>query len=209
MVTTNFHTPERTRLLWVYEGLTQYLGEVLTVRAGLAQHSTIIRRVRQTNSIAHPPGGRRWRALEDTAIASWLNRAQAVLGQLRRRSQDYYDEGLVVWLEADAYPRENRRPKDVWTISAKFFAADRAEASRRFAAYELKEVTSALRELADEDWEKFFRKRISLNRARRSGSSFSPKLSATALQYSAKPSDYRRDREKDRKQAIGDRIHRL
>ena len=35
MVTTNFHTPERTRLLWIYEGLTQYLGEVLTVRSGL------------------------------------------------------------------------------------------------------------------------------------------------------------------------------
>src|SRR4051794_13039368 len=35
MVTSNFHTPEHTKLLWVYEGLTQYLGEVLTVRAGL------------------------------------------------------------------------------------------------------------------------------------------------------------------------------
>src|SRR5438034_699493 len=106
MVTPNFHTPERTALLWVYEGLTQYLGEVLQVRSGLTTTNDYMAELAgRISSLMHTEG-RQWRPLEDTAIANHVLRAfSPSWGQLRR-SQDYYDEGMLLWLEADAIIRQ-------------------------------------------------------------------------------------------------------
>ncbi len=72
MVTTNFHQPEHTRLLWVYEGLTQYLGEVLTVRSGLLPFAEHIPAFANKLDYLTQQAGRDWRPLEDTAVASHL-----------------------------------------------------------------------------------------------------------------------------------------
>src|SRR5262245_31248481 len=106
MITPNFHIPQKTKLLWVYEGLTEYLGEVLSVRAGLitpdeykltlADH---IRRLSRTT-------GRRWRPLEDTAIAGHLARNPGSSWNQLRRAQDFYMEGMLLWYECDAIIRE-------------------------------------------------------------------------------------------------------
>ena len=106
MVTPNFHTPERTSLLWVYGGLTQYLAEVLQVRSGLTTTNDYMAELAGEISVLMHTEGRRWRPLEDTAIANHLLRAfSPSWGQLRR-SQDYYDEGMLLWLEADAIIRQ-------------------------------------------------------------------------------------------------------
>lgn len=201
MVTTNFHTPERTRLLWIYEGLTQYLGEVLTVRSGLLsleEHLPVF-----ASKLDHlmRQEGRRWRALEDTAVASWLNRAHSQSWSQLRRGQDYYDEGLVVWLEADALIREKTGGrKTLDDFCRKFFAADR-DKHPPVLGYELREVTAALKELADEDWEKFFAERISKPKDAL-GLDFFARTLGYRLQYNAKPSEFLTEREKDRKQVL-------
>ena len=72
-VYARLHMPLGTRLLWVYEGLTEYLGEVLMVRSGYWKRKNIGNR-------SQPPSGRSfikkaaWRPLEDTAAASYLLR---------------------------------------------------------------------------------------------------------------------------------------
>jgi predicted metalloprotease with PDZ domain len=201
MITTNFHQPERTALLWVYEGLTQYLGEVLTVRSGLLTFEDHLPAFASKLDFLMRQDGRRWRALEDTAVASWLGRAHSVSWSALRRGQDYYDEGLVVWLEADALIREKSGgKKSLDDFCKKFFAADR-EKMPVVVGYELKEVTGILRELADEDWEKFFAERISKPRESLA-LEFLTKTLGYRLQYSAKPSEYVTDREKDRKQVF-------
>ena len=199
MVTTNFHQPEHTSLLWVYEGLTQYFGEVLTVRSGLLSFDEHLPAFASKLSWLMHQEGRRWRALEDTAVASWLNRARSASWAQLRRGQDYYDEGLVIWLEADALIREKsggRRSLD--DFCRKFFVADRGKMPV-VVGYELKEVTGILRELADEDWDRFFAERI--NQPRESlGLDFVTKTLGYRLQYSARPSEYVTDRDKDHKQ---------
>ena len=74
MMTPDYHTPMKTKLLWVYEGLTTYFGEVLMVRCGLVTpdeyRTTLMRTVRNMSNTA----GRQWRPLEDTAVASYLSR---------------------------------------------------------------------------------------------------------------------------------------
>ncbi len=198
MVTTSFHRPERTRLLWVYEGLTQYLGEVLAVRAGLQPMEDHLPAFANKLSYLMQTAGRAWRPLDDTAAASWTLRAHSPAWSQLRRSQDYYDEGLVVWLEADALIREKTGGrKSLDDFCKKFFAADRA-ADPTVKPYELKEVIGILKGLADEDWDAFFSERITKPRPAL-GLDFLTKTLGYRLQYNAKPSEYFTEREKDRK----------
>jgi len=199
MISTNFHQPERTGLLWVYEGLTQYLGEVLTVRSGLLTPDEHLPALAVKLDGLMRQRGRSWRALEDTAVASWLGRARSPAWASLRRGQDYYDEGLVVWLEADALIREKSGGKlSLDDFCKKFFAADR-EKMPVVVGYDVKEITGILRGLAEEDWEKFFAERISQPREAL-GLDFLPKTLGYRLQYSAKPSEYLVERERERKQ---------
>src|SRR5439155_5582443 len=94
-------------LLWVYEGLTTFLGNVLAARSGLftgAQYRELLALSAAGLERRH---GRQWRPLHDTAVA-----AQTLYGGARggewsyeRRSTDFYDEGALIWLEADALIR--------------------------------------------------------------------------------------------------------
>lgn len=198
MVTTNFHQPERTRLLWIYEGLTQYLGEVLTVRSGLLTLDEHLPGLANKIGWLSQQAGRQWRALDDTAAASHLLRGHSnAWGQLRR-SQDYYDEGAMIWLEADAIIREKTGgKKSLDDFCKKFFAADR-EHQPVVVPYELKEVVADLKELADEDWDKFFADRVATPKPALA-LEFLPKIVGYRLQYSAKQSEYLAEREKERK----------
>lgn len=106
MVTGDFHRPQRTGGLWLYEGLDQYLGYVLSARAGLDAGADSLReRLREDAERMGGQGGRAWRSVEDTARASWSLRVPSRSWPELRRSQDYYLEGALFWLEADALIR--------------------------------------------------------------------------------------------------------
>ena len=196
MLTTNFHTPERTRLLWIYEGLTQYLGEVLTVRSGLLTAEEYLPHLASTIDFLRNQAGRRWRSLEDTAIAAWQLRAKSASWAPLRRSQDYYDEGLVIWLEADTIIRtQSGNARSLDDFCKKFFAVKPGEAV--VSPYELAEVTGILKQLADYDWEAFFRDRVSAPKETL-GLAFLETL-GYRVQYSPKPSEFLTEREKERK----------
>jgi predicted metalloprotease with PDZ domain len=160
MCTSDFQTPLKTRLLWVYEGLTEYLGEVLMVRSGLEDAKEYRETLAATiGSLSHTEG-RRWRPLEDTAAASHLLRGHSPNWNELRRGQDYYSEGALVWLEADAIIRElSEGKKSLDDFCRKFLGANRTDVS--VVPYELPEIVSTLRALADFDWESFFAKRVS------------------------------------------------
>jgi len=199
MITSSFHKPERTKLLWVYEGLTQYLGEVLAVRSGLLTFEEHLPALAGKLEWLMHQDGRRWRALEDTAIASWLARGHSVPWSQLRRGQDYYDEGLVVWLEADALIREKTDgKKSLDDFCKKFFAVDH-EKMPIVLGYELNEITGLLRELAEQDWDQFFADRVSKPRDTLA-LDFLNRTLGYRLQYNAKPSEYLTERDKDRKQ---------
>ncbi len=84
MCTPDFHTPQKTRLLWVYEGLAEYLGEILMVRSGMIDPAEYRRTLTATVSSLARREGRRWRSLEDTAVASHLLRGGGDWNELRR-----------------------------------------------------------------------------------------------------------------------------
>jgi predicted metalloprotease with PDZ domain len=199
MVTTNFHTPEHTKLLWIYEGLTQYLGEVLTVRSGIMTPEENLPVLANTINFLMHQEGRRWRPLEDTATASWQLRAHSQAWSQLRRGQDYYSEGALLWLEADALIREKSGGhKCIDDFCKKFFAADRAK-QPIVVPYELSEVITDLKELADIDWNSFVNDRTTKTKESLNLDFLSQTL-GYRLQYDAQPSEIFKQREAERKQ---------
>ncbi len=158
MCTPDFQTPQKTRLLWVYEGLTEYLGEVLMARAGVVSPAEYRRLLTATiGSLSHREG-RRWRPLDDTGVASHLLRGASPNWNELRREQDYYFEGALIWLEADAIIRERSKGKlSLDDFCRKFLGGKSTDA--HVEPYEFSDVVKALRELVDFDWDAFLLKR--------------------------------------------------
>jgi predicted metalloprotease with PDZ domain len=165
MCTPNFHTPQKTRLLWVYEGLTEYLGEVLMVRSGLIAQPEYREMLAAQLGALMRRQGRRWRPLEDTAVASPILRAASANWNDLRRGQDYYPEGALVWLEADAIIRDLSHGKhSLDDFCQKFLGQvqSRPEAGpdAHVVAYDLPEIVHDLKQLADYDWDTFFARHV-------------------------------------------------
>jgi predicted metalloprotease with PDZ domain len=159
MVTTDYHTPCKTDLLWIYEGLTQYLGEVLCVRSGLWDLDHVKQVQAAELAFLQAQTGRQWRSLEDTAIDSANLRERSRHWSGLRRSQDYYVEGRFLWLEVDAMIRgmtKNKKSLDDFCRS--FFAYDPQRAPT--FAYTFDEVCDELNEVASYDWGAFFKSRV-------------------------------------------------
>lgn len=159
MVRADFHSPKDTELLWVYEGLTQYLGELIEARCGLMNVEEFEARLSVELRNAVHQDGRRWRTLADTGAASHILRQGSDRWGELRRSQDYYMEGMLFWLEVDALIRQrsgdNKSLDDFCRI---FFKADETLISPK--GYQREEIVALLESLAKFDWNGLIRRRI-------------------------------------------------
>ncbi|MBL0927226.1 MAG: hypothetical protein IBJ11_06175, partial [Phycisphaerales bacterium] len=105
LVRPDFHTPARTELLWVYEGLTAYYDSVISVRSGLTNVEEYRQEIADSAVAMQQRSGRLWRSVEDTARSARFLRPRGVSWFDIRRGQDYYGEAALFWLEADAIIR--------------------------------------------------------------------------------------------------------
>ena len=157
--TPNFNVPMRGSLLWVYEGQTQYWGFVLSGRSGLLSKQEALDALAATAATYANRVGREWRAVEDTTndpvIAS--RRPQPWLSL--QRSEDYYSEGQLVWLDADTLIREKSGGKRSLDDFAKaFFGVEDGNWSE--VVYTFDDVVAALNKVEPYDWAKFLNERI-------------------------------------------------
>jgi predicted metalloprotease with PDZ domain len=164
MATRNFQTPQGTDLLWVYEGLTQYLGEVIEARSGFMNVNEFRDRVGvELRNAAHQQN-RQWRPLVDTAAASHILRDGSDTWPKLRGSQDYYMEGMLFWLEADAILRhETGGKKTLDDFCHKFFEAAEPTATFRYSPpkpFTRKEIVSTLNDLTKYDWDGLIKRRV-------------------------------------------------
>jgi predicted metalloprotease with PDZ domain len=159
LATRDFSTPMVGDLLWVYEGLTSYLGDVLTARSGLvtpeqARDTLAL----QAAGLAHTKG-REWRPLADTARDAQHAYGSRFEGQSWRRGVDFYDEGVMLWLEVDALIRaKTRGAKSLDDFCRAFFGPP--DSGPEVKPYTRAELVAALNAVAANDWEAFFRKRV-------------------------------------------------
>ena len=101
LATSDYSEPMKGDLLWVYEGLTEYLGDILTPRSGIYTPDEFRDHLAMTAAALDHKAGRQWRPLEDTAVAAQLLYNSRDDYEDYRRTVDYYDEGTLIWLEAD------------------------------------------------------------------------------------------------------------
>ncbi|MGH9608780.1 MAG: M61 family metallopeptidase [Bryobacteraceae bacterium] len=157
--TPNFNVPMQDDLLWVYEGLTQYYGYVLTARSGLRtnpQTRDLIAMI-AANFVASP--GRKWRPLVDTTNQEIISERRPVTWVSWQRTEAYYNEGLMIWLDADTLIRKLSGGKKSLDDFAKlFYGIDNG--SYVTQTYTLKDIVSALNEVQPYDWGKFFQSRV-------------------------------------------------
>lgn len=159
--TPNFNVPMRNSLLWVYEGLTDYWGNVLTARSGMrtAEQGRDVWAEYAASFEIGP--GRTWRSLEDTTnqpiISSHFTQQEAWPSW--QRSYDYYPESDLIWLDADTKIRELSGGKKSLDDFAKlFYSIDNG--SFVTVTYTFDDLVKALNTVQPYDWAAFFRERV-------------------------------------------------
>jgi len=151
--------PMKGELLWVYEGLTQYIGEVLTARSGLRTADEERDSLALAAASQDVQTGRVWRPLADTAVAAQLLYGARSDGTSWRRSVDYYDEGTLIWLEADVRIRTlTSGAKSLDDLCRLFFGGESGQP--KVVTYDLGDLVAALARVAPYDWKGFFETRL-------------------------------------------------
>ncbi len=159
LATPDFQEPMRTKLLWVYEGLTEYLGFVLAARSGLYASNVSHENLAQIVEWANNEVGRTWRPLEDTATAAPFLYSSRNEWSRRRRGVDFYDEGVLLWLDADTLIREKTGGKKSLDDFCKSFYGGQS-GPPDVKPYSFEEVVAALNGVLEYDWKDFLEKRL-------------------------------------------------
>ena len=157
--TPNFNIPMRDDLLWVYEGMTQYWGVVLTTRAGMrapAETRDVLASVAAHFEISP---GRDWRPLVDTTNQPTISLRRPVTWVSWQRPEDYYTEGELIWLDADTKIRELTNGQKSLDDFAKAFLGVH-NGSFVTDTYTLDDLVNVLNSVAPYDWAMFFRQRV-------------------------------------------------
>lgn len=160
LITPDYQQPMKDDLLWIYEGLTQYIGEMIATRAGLRTDEDYRDDLAYTAAYLDNWPGRTWRTLGDTAIAApFLYNVSTRNWDSWRRSVDFYDEGWLIWLEADiVIRRETQGHKSLDDFCRRFYGAPNS--SPKVVPYTLDDIVSALNQVVPYDWRGFFHQRV-------------------------------------------------
>jgi len=155
----DYQGPERTSLLWVYEGLNEYIGMLLATRAGFNDAAYMRDYLARVAADFSHEAGRTTTPLVDTATEDWVLRAVDVPWFSIRRSQDYYDEGALIWLRADTIIRERTNGKHSLDDFLRSFLGQ-YDTDATVAPYTREDVEASLAALCPYDWHSFFEEKI-------------------------------------------------
>ena len=159
LATGNYESPMKGDLLWVYEGLTNYLGEILAPRSGLLSPTDYREALARTAADLDTEAGRAWRPLEDTAIgAQILYEARDDYAEYRR-SVDYYPEGSLIWLDADVTIRRlSNGSKSLNDFCRAFLGGPGGAPALK--PYHFEDIVAALSAVQPYDWAGFLNQRL-------------------------------------------------
>ena len=157
--TPDFTVPMQDNLLWVYEGQTQFWGYVLGARSGMFTKQETLDAYAQIAAKLDTAVGRQWRPMEDTTHDPIISARRPKGWPSWQRSEDYYNEGLMIWLEADAIiAKATRGKKGLDDFAKAFFGMDNG--SYQVKPYDFDEVVATLNGVAAYDWATFLRDRL-------------------------------------------------
>ena len=165
LLTPNFNTPMQNSLLWMYEGQTQYWGEVLAARSGMRSAVETRDSFAMHAAYLDAQAGRRWRNLQDTTNERIVEEAHSG-GAWRdwQRGNDYYNEMLLVWLEADMLIRElSGGARSLDDFARNFFGTEPGRTTPLPYSFDM--VVAELGRVQPHDWATFLRQRLDTHSA--------------------------------------------
>jgi predicted metalloprotease with PDZ domain len=164
LATRNYQDPMIGDLLWVYEGLTEYLGNVLTSRSGLWTQDQYREALAATAAMLDHRAGRTWRPLEDTARSVQILRLQGPEWQSWRRSLDYYPEGELIWLEVDTIIRQQTHGQKSLNDFCRLFHGGES-GPPKVVPYTFDDVVQTLNQVVPYDWAGLLQTRVNSTEA--------------------------------------------
>ena len=156
----DFATEQQGALLWVYEGMTEYLGDVLAARSGLRTQAQYRDMLAMTAAGLDYRTGREWRDTTDTAVAASILRGGNPAWSNWKRGQDYYDEGELLWLDADTLIRKLTENKKSLDDFQKIFLAKGGNTGPLIVPYAFDELVQDLNAVVPYDWAAFLHDRV-------------------------------------------------
>jgi len=157
--TPDFRTPMRDSLLWVYEGQTQFWGYVLQARSGMVSKQDTLDQYAAILAIYDTAPARQWRNLLDTTNDPVISSRKPKGWTSWQRSEDYYNEGLMVWMEVDAMLRQKSGgTKSIDDFAKAFFGIRNGDWGE--VTYTFQDVADTLNKIVPYDWAGFLRQRI-------------------------------------------------
>ena len=194
--TPNYNVPMRDSLMWVYEGQTQFWGYVLEARSGLATKQQILDAYASIAANLDTLPGRKWRALQDTTNDPIIAARRPAPWRSYQRSEDYYNEGLLIWMEADAVIREGTKgQKGLDDFARAFFGVNDGDWGE--LTYTFDDVVRTLNGVMPYDWAGFLHARVDHATEHAPLAGF--EKSGYKLVYTDKPSSFTEAAQKARK----------
>jgi len=160
IATADYKAPMLDEMLWVYEGLTEYLGDVLAVRSGLLTEQEFRDEFARIAAAMDSHSAREWRSLRDSTISAPLLYYQSRAWAARlRRQDDFYQESALLWLEADTLiRRESKGRKSLDDFCKSFYGGENTPP--KVVPYDFDAVVKALNAVHAYDWAGFWRERL-------------------------------------------------
>jgi len=192
--TPDYRVPMRNNLLWVYEGQTQFWGNILSARSGMMPVEDVKAELARTAAFYDILPGRSWRPLGDTTHDPIISSRRPQPFSSYQRSEDYYSEGMLMWLDVDSIIRERTRGRRSMDDFARAFFGINPGAEGSLT-YTFDDVVQTLNQVTPYDWRSYLTQRVEqtgkapLGWIERSG---------YRLTYSETPTDYFKGREKAR-----------
>jgi predicted metalloprotease with PDZ domain len=159
LVTPDFRTPMRNSMLWVYEGQTQFWGYVLQARSGLVTVDETIDQIAGIAATLDNRPARGWRSLNDTTNDPIITPRLPKGWLSYQRSEDYYAEGMLIWLEADGIiRRESRGARSMDDFARRFFGT--GEGDWGVKPYDMARLVADLNAVQPYDWASLLKTRL-------------------------------------------------
>ncbi len=189
LTTDNYQIPQRTDLLWVYEGMNQYLGDLLSFRSGIRKPSQYPQYLAMIYTRMATEPGRDTTPLIDltTGAPYFYDRARGEYASMRRTAGDFYTEGELLWLDVDTIIREKTHGKKSLDDFLHLYSAP-ALTGPVTKTYTRAEIEHLLNEVVPYDWHAFFQRHV--YEVAKLPPTGELKRSGWRLEYTAKPNPF-------------------
>ena len=165
LLSPDYQKPMEGNLLWVYEGLTQYLGTLLAERSGLWTDHWYRENLAVVAAGFDQQPGRKWRPLADTAVGAQITFGSPTAWSSLRRGTDFYDEAILLWLEADSIIRQKTNGRaSLDDFIRRFHGGETGFPALK--PYTFDDLVANLNAIAPYDWRTHFNERLNATNPR-------------------------------------------